>query len=175
MIDSIATSPPLEETKLSHHITSRIHDRNQFETLSKFYELTHTQKRGATTWTHFDRHNYSQMGIDDSYAVGGGKIAAALAAEDPRNEEMAMINLATAEAARSQVVYQIIVRMLYDPRKKLPWSEFKPILIGSWIFNTTENHKTKPIQYGALGAADYYNAKAKNAIASIRTLGFQLD
>ncbi|WP_420468213.1 hypothetical protein [Panacagrimonas sp.] len=136
--------------------------------------LTH-MKTGAADWREITRHNYSQMGIEDEFVIGGSRIVSAFDVALPSGTDLVMVILATSEAARSQLVYRIVQQMLQDPRRKLTWGQIKPLLIGSWIFNISENHKRRPIHYGALGTSDYYNDKAVDAIKAIRVAGFQLD
>ncbi|MDA1018218.1 MAG: hypothetical protein O3A00_27660 [Planctomycetota bacterium] len=137
--------------------------------------MTHIKGDSQTDWRKITRHNYSQMGITDSFTISGGKIVGAFGVEQPSGTDLALVVLATSEAARSQVVYQIIQQMLHDPSRTLTWAQIKPMLIGSWIFNIKENHKTRPIKYGALGSRDYYNEKAVNSIQQIRQSRFHLD
>ena len=149
-------------------------DPNYFRFNVEDLYLTHL-KTDTTDWRELTRHNYSQMGIKDEFIIGGNKIKQAFDAVGPTGTDLAMVILATSEAARSQVVYQVMQQMLHDFRRKLTWGTIKPMLIGSWIFNIAENHKTRPIKYGALGSHDYYNAKAISAMKEIRKAGFHLD
>ncbi|MEP3478775.1 MAG: hypothetical protein ABJZ55_05980 [Fuerstiella sp.] len=124
-------------------------------------------RRGTDDFRKLDRDNYSQMGISDTLKITGAKIKAAFQSTNPAGAEIAMIILATSEAARSQVVYTAIQRLLRDYSAVIEWREFTPILIGSWIFNIKENHKRRPIRYGALRNRDYYNKKAQDAISGL--------
>ncbi len=112
-----------------------------------------------------DRDNYSQMGIPADWSVTGGKIRTAFASENPTGTDIALIILTTSEAARSQVVYTVIQKLLSCDSASLKWTELTPLLIGSWIFNIKENHKRRPIKYGALRTRDYYNEKARGAVS----------
>jgi len=137
--------------------------------------LTHMKLDTDPDWREIKRHNYSQMGIQDDFLISGGKIRSATGVPIPSGTHLALVIVATAEAARSQVVYKIVQQMLQTPALKLTWGQLKPLLIGSWILNTQENHKRRPISYGALRSRDYYNAEAVNAINAIRATGFHLD
>lgn len=127
-------------------------------------------KRDNGEWIKLTRGNYAQMAIYDDSVIGRHKIREAVQG----NGTLALAILATAEAARSQVIYQIIQQMLQDGHKQLEWRDFKPILIGSWIYNTSEHHKRRPIEYGALRRDDYYNKEAKDAITAIIEKRFML-
>lgn len=136
--------------------------------------LTHMSSDGAT-WREITRHNYSQMGIVDEFSISGGKITGAFDVSLPSGTDLALVIIATSEAARSQAVYQVVQQLLHSNSLRLSWGTLKPMLIGSWIFNIEENTKTRPIKYGALGTRDYYNEKAVNAMKAIREAGFHLD
>lgn len=136
--------------------------------------LTHIRV-GAADWRPLQRHNYAQMGVDESYEIKGSRIKAAFQQSPPIGQNLMMVILATAEAARSQVVYQIVQQLLQNAERRLTWGVLKPLLIGSWILNTEENHKRRPIHFGALRASDYYNDEAVQAIKAIVKLGFLLE
>jgi len=136
--------------------------------------LTHMKETSASTWSEIKKHNYSQMQISDTFQVNGTKIRNALSKSMPSGPELALVILATSEAVRSQVIYQVVQQMLNKFNLKLSWSELTPILIGSWAHNTKENHKRRPIKYGALRDTDYYNKKATDAIQVIRQAGFMV-
>ena len=136
--------------------------------------LTH-MKTGGGDWAEIKKHNYSQMGIADDFDVKRGKIVEGFEQALPKGTKLAMVILATSEAARSQVVYRVVQQVLKNYSLKVPWSTLKDLLIGSWIHNIEENHKTRPIKYGALDTRDYYNEKATNAIKAISGMGFTLD
>ncbi len=136
--------------------------------------MTHMKLATDAAWSKITRHNYSQMGIADSYKVTGTKIRGAFEGGIPSGSDLAMVILATSEAARSQVVYQVIQQTLQSPLRKLTWGQISPLLIGSWAFNTKENHKTRPIKYGALRRLDYYNTKAMDAIKVIIGCGYNI-
>lgn len=135
--------------------------------------MTHLSEDGAN-WTEIDRPNYAQMRIDDSFAISGFRIKNAFQLRQPHDGDLALVIIGTAEAVRSHVVYQVVQQMFSHPGKKMEWGELKPLLIGSWAFNAKENHKRKPLEYGPLGANDYYNPKAIKAIQAIRKTGYQV-
>ena len=136
--------------------------------------LTHQRLPDETDWNEITRHNYSQMGLLDSFEISGGKINRALDVPTPAGTDLALVIIATAEAVRSRVVYQMVQQMKGNLNTKVAWGDLKPLLIGSWIENIKENHKRRPIEYGALGPFDYYNRSAKDAIRAIQKSGINI-
>ena len=136
--------------------------------------LTHQRLPGEEDWNEITRHNYSQMGLLDSFEISGGKFNRALEVERPSGSDLALVIIATSEAIRSRVVYQMVQQMKGRLNLKVTWGALKPLLIGSWIENIKENHKRRPIEYGALGPMDYYNRSAKEAIQAIQSAGVNI-
>ena len=148
--------------------------------------LTHRKTSlDDVNWREIKSRNYSQMKFSENTLISGGNIRSALQVPHAQNANLMRVIVATSEAARSQVVYQIVQQMLKSSRS-LTWSEIEPLLIGTWIFNIRKNHKRRPIQSGALGSRDYYRDReekkrypekidAIDAMKLIRDKGFHID
>ena len=98
--------------------------------------LTHMKRADVSVWSEIEKHNYSQMRIPDAFQVKGNRIRGALGKTMQTGPDLALVILATSEAVRSQVIYQIVQQMLSKFNLTLTWSQLAPILIGSWAHNT---------------------------------------
>jgi hypothetical protein len=122
------------------------------------------------------RGNYAQMGVGLDFMVDASQIDLALRFPCPApSPRLAVAILATAEAARSQVIYQVTQQILHW-RGSANWNTELLPLLRLWGEFTTDHHKRRPKSYGALGVRDYYDERnASKAIDSLRKRGFTID
>lgn len=126
------------------------------------------------TWQQVSRGNYAQMGIVGTTITGGQIRTSITNGYALGGPVCAAIVLVTSEAARSQVVYQIVQQLLHSPRTA-KWDDLLPLL-RVWGQYTTHNHKHRPIQYGPLGVRDYYrDPDVLYSLTALRGSGFQID
>ena len=113
------------------------------------------------------------MGIADDYAITSHLIEqACLFSATAGGPLLAVAILTIAEAARSQVVYQVMQQLLQSPARQVQWGEIVPLL-RVWGEYTTDHHKRKPKVYGALGVRDYY--EDGGAVGALQKRGFTID
>jgi hypothetical protein len=100
----------------------------------------------------------------------------------------ALVALITSEAARSQVIYQV-VQQTYHCHRDIPYQLLQPLLRmwGQYSKSQTErldpqrkseryHHKSRPPAYGPLGLRDYYDdAQARAAMDALAKAGIQID
>jgi hypothetical protein len=144
--------------------------------------LTHGRAAGFSAFQALAEH-YAHMDTDIELNVGA--ITNALNAAPGNARTRPIIIAITSEAARSQVVYQVIQRVLHS-NLEVAWSELQP-LFGVWGYFTVDqtqrsgrregyHHKSKPPAFGPLGVRDYYNdADAAKAMDELRTAGFTIE
>jgi hypothetical protein len=145
--------------------------------------LTHGKPTGGGG-LHALPESYARM--DTNTILSHRTIVNALNAA-PDNDRTRLIIIAiTSEAARSQVVYQVIQRVLHSTRLEVAWSGLSPLfgVRGRYTAQQTTrtgrregyHHKSKPIGFGPLGVRDHYNEPAAvAAMEALKAAGFTLD
>jgi hypothetical protein len=90
--------------------------------------------------------------------------------------------LVTAEAARSQLIYQICQQILRGAHA-VAWGDVQPLLNNWQTYSNDQgkeryHHKRRPIAYGPLGVRDYYpgtNREIDDALRALTTKGIVID
>jgi hypothetical protein len=148
--------------------------------------LTHGKLATQATYLRLPE-NYNEMG-GLPQSVNHGAILNACVSGPTARGAHALIALITSEAARSQVIYQV-VQQTYHRHRDIPYELLQPLLRmwGQYSVNQTErrephrkseryHHKSRPPAYGPLGMRDYYDdAQAQAAVAQLAKAGIQID
>ncbi|HEX6241978.1 MAG TPA: hypothetical protein VFZ61_13810 [Polyangiales bacterium] len=139
--------------------------------------ITSVRPGQHAAWATLVKENYNQMNIGDADTLTGGNLRNACREGDLFGSvATARVLFVTAEAARSQVVYQVCQQLLQSGLS-IPWIEVAPIL-RNWGKYTEDHHKRRPMAYGALRLSDYYpeqDARVAGALKALRERGFHLD
>ncbi len=135
--------------------------------------MTHVRRPGAD-WKELKELNYANMNIPDAAPLTRQSIEhACLTADVFDGRSCAMVMLVTSEAARSQVVYQVVQQVLQN---KPATRDMIAPLFNIWDLYTTKHHKCRPVKYGALGVRDYYDdPKAKESLRKLQGAGFLIE
>jgi hypothetical protein len=146
--------------------------------------LTHVGHSAKGPFTKLQCDNYAQMQLAADMKFTRGNIQSAVqSCVLAGGEELARILLVTAEAARSQLVYQVCQQVLQSNAKSVTWGEIKALLNNWQTYTNNEgkdryHHKRRPIAYGPLGARDYYpgsNAEVDASLQALRAKGMMDD
>jgi hypothetical protein len=131
--------------------------------------------------------NYHEMNGRPNSVARGSIVNACTVGPSGRGAQ-ALMALITSEAARSQVIYQV-VQQSYHSNRDIPYEIIQPLLAvwGEYSVDQSKpveshrkaeryHHKSRPTAYGPLGVRDYYDdPNARAAMKEIEKAGVQLD